>query len=591
MKKYIILIIIFILTCKTFYIKPTEYKTNDINEGIQYLENWILHLMKQYKVVGLSLIVVDNKNILWQLQAGYQDKEKQIPVSEHTNFQIGSIAKVINTIAILKLVQEKKLQLDDPIHKYTEDLPIDYDYKNPITIRQLLIHHSGIPSDLMKYLWQDKYIELSEITKEIKQIYLSFKPDEIFSYSNLAVTLSGRIIEIITKQPYSLYINQLLKELEMNHTYTNLYQVTQLSKGYNIGLFGNKELNEPPIVMIPAGGFYSNAMDLAKFMQMILNYGYINNKQFLQKEFIEEMFRIQNKNILLDDEFKIGLPFFLNDLGFGKLKQANHGGDTIAYHSMMILLPELPLGIIVMTNTTTGSQITSKIALETISFFAKYKYNIIKSNQFDIPVNHAIYDAKQIFGHYNTSSGMIKIHYNDNEKLFCQYLNYSCEFILDNHLYRFRIKIFNFIPVEIFGETKFIFKKINQKTILYAVNGSTTIPFGSKIDESLSLNQNPEYFNSKEIWEKRIGEYLYINNTEKEPFFYIKKLTISKKDNFFLIQIYYNQSSYPIIYYAIPYKKDILKIPGYGRQLGDIIKFYKDTIYYSGFYLKKSDFN
>lgn len=590
MKKYIIVFFL-VISCKSYIIKPTDYPLKNFNEGLKYLEKWILNQMEQYKIVGLSLVLVDNKKILWQFQGGYENKEKRIYVNNKTNFQIGSIAKIINTIAILKLVQEHKLNLEDPIHKYLQDLPKNYDYHKPITIKHLIIHHSGLPSDLIKFLWNDKYIPLSEITKEIHQIYLSYEPGEIFSYSNLGVTLSGRIIEIITKKSYNDYIKNILDKLEMYSTTTNLYEVKNLSKGYGIGTFGNVLLEEPPIVMIPAGGFYSNAEDMAKLMQMILNQGEVNGEFFLSKELIQQMFSVQNVPIALDDEFKIGLPFFLNDLGFGKMIQASHGGDTIAFHSMMILLPELPLGIMVMTNTTTGVMLASKIALETLALFVKYKYSIEKTNQFDISLKNTLFNAEEILGYYNTSSGALRIYKNKKEQLICTFLEYDCEFIKEPFLYRFRIKILGFIPIEIFQNSKFLFKKIDNKNMLYIVNGNTTIPFGTKIPESLFLKNNSYYLKNKKLWKDRMGIYFYKLKDQKEPFFYIKNFLITQEENFFVVKIYYNQNPYPLIYFAVPIEKDLIQIYGYGRNLGDILIFKENQVYYSGFTLEKINSN
>jgi CubicO group peptidase (beta-lactamase class C family) len=107
MKWLNILLILFFLFCKSYSTKPTEYKTQDYNQALEYLQGWILKTMEDYKVVGLSLVVVDDKQVLWKFQAGYENKEKKIPVRDNTNFNIGSIAKVINAVAILNLSKKK----------------------------------------------------------------------------------------------------------------------------------------------------------------------------------------------------------------------------------------------------------------------------------------------------------------------------------------------------------------------------------------------------------------------------------------------------------------------------------------------------
>jgi len=576
MKWLSILFSLFILFCKTYSTKPTEYKTKDYNQALEYLQGWILKTMDDYKVVGLSLVVVDDKQVLWKFQAGYENKEKKIPVRDNTNFNIGSVAKVINAVAILKLVEEKKLNLNDPIHKFVDDLPIDYDFNRPITIKQLLTHHSGLPSDLMRFLWNEDYLELEQITKEIRNIYLANPPGEVFSYSNLGVTLSGRIIEVLSGKKYSDYLQEMFRELQMNQTFTNLFRANNVSNGYELDLFGTKNKNEPPIVMVPAGGIYTNSEDMAKFMQMILNRGRINDKTYLSQNSINEMFRLQELSPM-DDQLKIGLPFFLNDLGFGKFIQANHGGATLTYHSMMILLPELPIGILVMTNTTTGRFISSQVAVETLSFFTNHKFSIKRGRPSRITLENAIFNKKEISGYYNTSFGMLQILDEDSESIKCSYLDFSCEFIPDNGLFRFRLRILKFIPVEIMKDTDFVFKKINDQILLYSVMGNSTMLMGSKIS-----------FSEVEQAKQMIGEYVYPVEKNQTPFFYIEKLTVEEKDHKLILKIFYPNNPMPMMFYVIPFGKDKLKIPGLGRQLGDVLVFKNDEVYYSGFVFKKS---
>ena len=576
MKWLNILLILFFLFCKTYSTKPTEYKTQDYNQALEYLQGWILKTMEDYKVVGLSLVVVDDKQVQWKFQAGYENKEKKISVRDNTNFNIGSIAKVINTVAILKLVEEKKLNLNDPIHKYVDDLPIDYDYHRPITIKQLLTHHSGLPSDLMKFLWNEDYLELEQITKEIRLIYLANPPGEVFSYSNLGVTLSGRIIEVLSGKKYSDYLQEMFRELEMNQTSTNLFRAKNVSNGYDVDLFGTKSIHEPPIVMVPAGGIYTNAEDMAKFMQMILNRGRIKDKTYLSQNSVSEMFRLQELPPF-DDQLKMGLPFFLNDLGFGKVLQANHGGATLTYHSIMILLPELPMGILFMTNTTTGRFISSQVAVETLSFFANHKFSIKRDRPSRIALNNAIYNKKEISGYYNTTFGMLQILDDDFESIKCSYLDFSCEFIPNNGLFRFYLRILKFIPVEIMKDTDFVFKKINDQILLYSVMGNSTMLMGSKIS-----------FSEIEQAKKMIGEYVYPVEKNQKPFFYIEKIAVEEKDHKLILKIFYPNNPMPLIFYVIPYGKDKLKIPGLGRQLGDVLVFKNDEVYYSGFVFKKS---
>lgn len=405
------------------------------------------------------------------------------------------------------------------------------------------------------------------------------------------MTLSGRIIEVVTQKSYNEYLKEILKELNMDSTSMNAYSVKSLAKSYQATFWGSKNLQEPPVILIPAGGFYSNAIDIAKLMQMILRKGKIQNKIFLKESSISEMFKIQNRKVKLDNGFKIGLPFFLNNLGFGTTIQAYHGGDTIAYHSMMILMPGLPLGIMVMTNTNTGGLIAPTIALETLSFFVDAKYGIQrKVALLDIieKEDSNFNKPEESVGVYNTSSGFFKIlSYDEKGNLYCVFLNFSCELKKNKNLYEFRLILFKFLPIDIFKGSKLYFKKIDHTIMIYLVNQGSIIPYGSKVSSNVSLQKNPFYQKDSSLWEQRLGEY-EVELQEELPFFFIKKLNLKKESDLLLLDIYYNQNNLPLTYVVYPIKKDLLKISGYGRNLGDTLIFKENKICYSGFCFKKN---
>ena len=126
-------------------------------------------------------------------------------------------------------------------------------------------------------------------------------------------------------------------------------------------------------------------------------------------------------------------------------------------------------------------------------------------------------------------------------------------------------------------DTDFVFKKINDQILLYSVMGNSTMLMGSKIS-----------FSEIEQAKKMIGEYVYPVEKNQKPFFYIEKIAVEEKDHKLILKIFYPNNPMPLIFYVIPYGKDKLKIPGLGRQLGDVLVFKNDEVYYSGFVFKKS---
>jgi CubicO group peptidase (beta-lactamase class C family) len=155
-------------------------------------------------------IVVDGK-LVHTGNYGYTDIEKKIPVTSSSLFRIASMSKSFTAMAILKLRDEGKLQLDDPAYKYIPELKnLKYPTEDspPITIRHLLTHGAGFPEDNP---WGDR--QLADTDKELmefirKQIKFSNPPGLEYEYSNLGFALLGKIVSNVSGQRFQDYIRE-----------------------------------------------------------------------------------------------------------------------------------------------------------------------------------------------------------------------------------------------------------------------------------------------------------------------------------------------------------------------------------------------
>ncbi|MBA3816441.1 MAG: beta-lactamase family protein [Parachlamydiaceae bacterium] len=158
-------------------------------------------------------IIVDG-GLIHSGSGGFIDLEKKIPATSQSMFRIASMTKSFTAMAILKLRDENKLRLDDPVHLYipeiqnlklTEDSPI-------ITIRDLLIHLAGFSTDDP---WADRKLEETEneLLEFLKKgVFLSNVPGTVFEYSNLGYALLGYIIKKVTNTPFGKFITESLCE-------------------------------------------------------------------------------------------------------------------------------------------------------------------------------------------------------------------------------------------------------------------------------------------------------------------------------------------------------------------------------------------
>jgi CubicO group peptidase (beta-lactamase class C family) len=202
-------------------------------EGIMKLQkvtDTIERLVKNMKHNG-SLLISNEKEIVYKKCFGYADIEKKMPISFKTQFLAGSVTKQFAAVAILKALLNKqkkdiKLELNKSIQYF---LPEEHeiwdgtmpDWANKVTIHQLLVHSSGIPNytSLPEFEHQ-RFPKNSEIINFFKGHELEFSPGEKFSYSNSGYYLLGIIIEEIVQQNLDVYLEKnFFEPLEMKSTF------------------------------------------------------------------------------------------------------------------------------------------------------------------------------------------------------------------------------------------------------------------------------------------------------------------------------------------------------------------------------------
>lgn len=191
-------------------------------EHIPLLKQLFQDYAKKHNIPGLSFAVVVGDSMLTTGSFGYANISTQQPVTDSTQFRIASMSKSFTAMAVLKLRDEGKLQLDDPVEQY---IPLMRDQVYPttdaplITVRHLLTHGAGFPEDNP---WGDRQLadtdaEFMAFLKE--GISFSNPPGVQYEYSNLGFALLGKLITEVSGKPYQQYIREeILQPLSMNST-------------------------------------------------------------------------------------------------------------------------------------------------------------------------------------------------------------------------------------------------------------------------------------------------------------------------------------------------------------------------------------
>lgn len=516
-------------------IKPPIEKDN-YSYARQHLSWMIEKEIKKHKISGLSIALVVKENtakeklagrqvvqkkdiesrpaqphIVWQHNIGYADLSTQQKISDATLFRAGSIAKLVNALAIMQLAENGKLKLNHNIKKYLPDFnpKTRFPSDKPITIESLLTHQSGLPSDLIKGMWSSKVSNFNEAINYLQNSYVAQEPDTVFAYSNLGYDVIGAIIEEVTGATYEEYMNSFLQSLGMqNSRFSASPHEPKTAKGYNKG----KLKNELSTRDVPAAGLTSNVADLAKLIMLFNDNGKIEDKLLLQEASIQRMLDDYSSDNILNFGKRIGLGlFFYDGIFYRGSPIVGHSGATVNHRAVVKFSPQHKYGVVLLSNSRNSSPSLHRIANKALALL--HEAYIGKA----APTQHSYWpqvkasdktSEKDIVGYYATSAGLAKI-YRHNNKLYAtiagRKLNIRQRY--DGGFYYLNYKLLGLFPINIgsLGNIGLAIRKVRNKEILIGVNtlGNTTL-LGEKISPT------PIH----PAWRQRIGKYRVVNPLE-----------------------------------------------------------------------------
>ncbi len=547
----------------------------------QYIQNEI----KQRKIVGLSVAIVDDEGVLMSDGFGYANKDNKTKASSETLFPIASITKTFTGIAVMQLTEKGLIDLDKPISDYIEELSLPGGEEKFITTRMLLTHHSGIHGDIL-YNWylpdvSDNPLIYEQVVDLINKEGCVFPPGKIYSYSNSGYSLLGVLIHKVSGKPYVDYVrSNILNPLEMKSTIMFAGEKTenQIALGYD-----RKTSSTMPMKLgIPAGGMALTAIDAAKYLKAIIN-TYHGNTTLLKTATLKQMMTAQNGLVPLDESFSIGLTWFLQNPINDYTKYASHRGELPPYHSMLVILPELKIGVYIAINTN-DSSIPDEMAHNIIGKLFEYltgeKINIKNYNEkgtFDLS------KMKAHEGYYpNVYFGPMKVKARKNKLLLKSIaLPMPLQLIPNaDSTFSMSVNLFGFIPlpIKMLQAMKAEFRKIDdEKHLVFNIMNTLVNP-----------NIKIEPYNIPEEFIEYKGKYRVINMDNSERI--VKNVKIVKSKDFFILK-YTFLGNYKFNLALQPINKEKAFIAGIGQFMGEKIYWKtnnnKIQMHWSGLILEK----
>lgn len=270
----------------------------DPKELEAFLDNFFAEQMASLHVPGAVVTIVKDGKIFFTKGYGYADLEKKTPVSpDKTLFRAYSVSKTFTATAIMQLVEQGKLKLDEDVNKYLKAFKLKGDFKEPVTLANLMTHTAG-------FVDADNMLSRGEFRPRSfgDNIALNMPPRSnplgTFRYSNYGASLGGYIVETTSGEPFTEYIERhILKPLGMHHsTFLLPYQLppsvaANVAVGYRYedGVYKPMTPDEGDFWTAPAANLLTTGTDIAPFMIAHLQQGRYGNTRILKETTVEEM--------------------------------------------------------------------------------------------------------------------------------------------------------------------------------------------------------------------------------------------------------------------------------------------------------------
>lgn len=233
-----------------------------------------------YKVDGIIVYVDRTGEPPAFYTAGWKNRETRVPADPQSLFKIASISKLYVAAAAAKLINDKKLSLDDTLARLLPELAGSTENVNKITLRMLLQHRSGIPDWIEdpEFPWDKSLTDVNEILALVINDPSEFEPDSRYDYSNTNYLLIGKILDRTLGYDHQQYIkNKILTPLKLTHTFGSFREVDpgEVASGYDVHY--DKDVKMLDFVS-PGGSMIATAQDVGIFLRA-LNDGSLMTKE------------------------------------------------------------------------------------------------------------------------------------------------------------------------------------------------------------------------------------------------------------------------------------------------------------------------
>ena len=333
------------------------------------IEAEINKILKDHHAAGVAVAVVEKNKIIFSKGFGYRDVANKIPVTDSTQFPIGSCTKAFTSSLIGMLQKEKGIDLDKPFSNYLKDFKFySNELTQQITLRDMMSHRTGLPRHDMSWIIDPSTRE--NLAKRVEFMQPSAPLRQTWQYNNFMYLLQGVLAEKLTGTSWESNIqNKIFSKLGMrssNFSIKTMANYKEPAFGYNV--IKDSVIHKTPYYDIegmgPAGSINSTVIDMAQWLKVWINGGKFDTLQIIPSSFVTDAISSQMiMTAALPSAEKPDVHFM--NYGFGWMLssykghyRAEHGGSITGFTASTCFFPTDSIGIVVLVNQD-GSKVHS----------------------------------------------------------------------------------------------------------------------------------------------------------------------------------------------------------------------------------------
>jgi CubicO group peptidase (beta-lactamase class C family) len=338
------------------------------------IDTWLDAEQAYKKLPSMVVGVVKGDAIVFSRGYGSVDGKGGSPATPDTIYSICSISKLFTSIALMQLVEQAKVGLDDDIAKYIPEFTLKQtdDSSGPVTLRAILMHAAGLPRETINDTWtgpEYPFPTRAEMLAGLAQQQMFDRTLNRNQYSNLGIALLGEVVARVSGQPYERYVtDRVIKPLGLDRTSPSVNDAlrgTEMAVGFSAPKRDGSRDEMPRFDVRgaqAAAGFSSTVNDLSKLALWQLRVVRTGKTDVLRAATLREMTRIQWTDP--DGKTTWGLGYSVsrsgNDLVVG------HGGRCPGYRTRLTTLPQKDLGAVVALGSGDDPDLLARRALELV---------------------------------------------------------------------------------------------------------------------------------------------------------------------------------------------------------------------------------